>query len=273
MTPILRCAALAALASLATFAACGKTSTPAPANGGDAAAEAVPVDPTPAPVVPPEAAPKPVEPVTVTAPPPPPGVKPVPNALAAIDAFLQKNPVDTNARDWKFDLQLPPQQVFDPQYDYVWHLETSVGAVHIRLFPDAAPMHVTSCVYLNKLGFYDGIVFHRIIRGFMAQAGCPAGTGRGGPGYKFAGDFRGTQKHDRPGLLSMANAGPNTEGSQFFLTFAATPWLDGKHTIWGELIGDDSFATLKELEKNGSSNGVPAQPPVIQKAWVAAQPK
>ncbi|MFN7590807.1 MAG: peptidylprolyl isomerase [Planctomycetota bacterium] len=273
MTPILRCVALAALA---TVAACGKTSTPT-ASGGEPAAAAVPVDTpapsTPAPAAAAEAPPKPAEPVTVTAPPPPAGVKPVPAAFAAIDAFLAKNPVDTGARDWKFDLQLPPQQVFEPQYDYVWHLETSVGALHVRLFPDAAPMHVTSCVYLNKLGFYDGIVFHRIIRGFMAQGGCPAGTGRGGPGYKFAGDFRGTQKHDRPGLLCMANAGPNTEGSQFFLTFAATPWLDGKHTIWGELVGDDSFATLKELEKNGSSNGVPAQPPVIQKAWVAAQPK
>lgn len=273
MTPILRCVALAALVS---FAACGKTSTPAPA-GGEVAAESIladkPVATTPAAVAAPEVPAKPVEPVTVSAPPLPAGVKPVPAAFAAIDAFLAKNPVDTSARDWKFDLQLPPQQVFEPQYDYVWHLQTSVGALHIRLFPDAAPMHVTSCVYLNKLGFYDGIVFHRIIGGFMAQAGCPAGTGRGGPGYKFAGDFRGSHKHDRPGLLSMANAGPNTEGSQFFLTFAPTPHLDGRHTIWGELVGDDSFATLKELEKNGSRNGVPAQPPVIQKAWVAAQPK
>jgi len=269
------------LAVAATFVACGKTSTPAAPEGGAAAevtpvAAATPAVPTPTPPTeaPAAAVPAvPIEPTTVKAPAPPAGVPTVPAAFAAIDAFLAKNPVDTSARDWKFDLPLPPKQLFEPQYDYVWHLDTSVGKLHVRLFADTAPMHATSCVYLNKLGFYDGLVFHRIIGGFMAQGGCPAGTGRGGPGYKFAGEFQGPHKHDRAGVLSMANAGANTDGSQFFLTFAATPHLDGKHTVWGELIGDDSFATLKELEKNGARNGAPAQPPVIHKAWVAAQPK
>ena len=133
-------------------------------------------------------------------------------------------------------------------------MTTSKGAVRIKLLPDVAPMHVTSFIYLSRLGFYDGLAFHRVIPGFMAQGGCPLGTGTGGPGYKYdPASSATTSKHDRGGLLSMANAGPGTDGSQFFLTFVATPWLDGKHTIFGEVT--DGMETLKAIEPLGSSSG------------------
>jgi cyclophilin family peptidyl-prolyl cis-trans isomerase len=112
-------------------------------------------------------------------------------------------------------------------------------------------MHVSSTIYLTKLGFYDDVVFHRVIPGFMAQGGDPTGTGSGGPGYTYGGEFDPSVKHDKGGLLSMANAGPGTDGSQFFLTFVPTSWLDGKHTIFGEVV--DGKGTLSELEKRGSS--------------------
>ena len=114
-------------------------------------------------------------------------------------------------------------------------------------------MHVSSTIYLTRLGFYDGLSFHRVITGFMAQGGCPRGTGTGGPGYQYGGEFDPTVRHDRPGLLSMANAGPGTDGSQFFLTFVPTPWLDGNHTIFGEVV--DGQATLQALEQRGSQSG------------------
>ncbi len=132
-------------------------------------------------------------------------------------------------------------------------MQTSRGNVRIRFMPDVAPMHVTSFMYLTRLGFYDGLSLHRVIPGFMAQGGCPLGTGTGGPGYTYDGEFREDVTHDRPGLLSMANAGPGTDGSQFFLTFATTPWLDGKHTIFGEVV--DGMETLQAIEPLGSNDG------------------
>jgi cyclophilin family peptidyl-prolyl cis-trans isomerase len=145
-------------------------------------------------------------------------------------------------------------------------LRTNKGPVKIKFMPDVAPMHVTSFLYLAKLGFFDGLAFHRVITGFMAQGGCPLGTGTGGPGYKFSGSFRPDVKHDRPGLLSMANAGPGTDGSQFFLTFVPTPWLDGKHTIFGEVV--EGMDTLKALEAAGSRDGATREPLKIEKATV-----
>ena len=125
---------------------------------------------------------------------------------------------------------------------------------------------MTSTVYLTTLGFYDDVVFHRVIPEFMAQGGDPTGTGRGGPGYQYAGEFSPKVVHDRGGLLSMANAGPGTDGSQFFLTFAATPWLDGKHTIFGELAS--GMETLKKLAAKGTRDGRPTAKLVIQKATI-----
>jgi cyclophilin family peptidyl-prolyl cis-trans isomerase len=119
---------------------------------------------------------------------------------------------------------------------------------------------------LTKKGFYDGIAFHRVIPGFMAQGGCPLGTGRGGPGYKYTGEFKPNVKHDRPYLLSMANSGPGTDGSQFFLTFKATPWLDGKHTLFGEIVSGQDV--MKKLEAAGGPNGKPKEKLVITKARI-----
>ena len=145
-------------------------------------------------------------------------------------------------------------------------MTTSKGDVRIRFMPDVAPMHVTSFLFLSRLGFYDGLPFHRVIPGFMAQGGCPHGTGTGGPGYQFGGECRADVTHDRPGLLSMANAGPGTDGSQFFLTFVATPWLDGKHTVFGEVI--EGIETLKAIEPLGSDAGTPREPVTIEKVTI-----
>jgi peptidylprolyl isomerase len=131
-------------------------------------------------------------------------------------------------------------------------------------------MHATSTIYLTKLGFYDDLIFHRVIYKFMAQGGDPLGNGRGDPGYKYAGEFDGTLSHDKPGLLSMANSGPNTDGSQFFLTFAATPWLDGKHTIFGEVVeGLDN--TLPAIESLGSRSGRTEKEVKIIKATIRVE--
>ena len=114
-------------------------------------------------------------------------------------------------------------------------INTSKGAIDLTLFPEDAPVTVTSFLHLASRGFYDGLTFHRVIANFMIQGGCPLGTGTGGPGYKFECECKPDRKHDKPGILSMANAGPNTNGSQFFITHLPTPHLDGKHTVFGEV--------------------------------------
>ena len=113
--------------------------------------------------------------------------------------------------------------------------ETDRGPIKIELYPDKAPLTVANFVNLAKRGFYDGLGFHRVIPDFMIQGGCPEGSGRGGPGYKFEDETGNGIGHER-GVLSMANAGPNTNGSQFFITHVATPWLDGKHTVFGKVV-------------------------------------
>ena len=117
--------------------------------------------------------------------------------------------------------------------------QTSRGPIRVRLFADKAPLTVANFVNLARRGYYDGLNFHRVIADFMIQGGCPNGDGRGGPGYKFEDECRADLKHDAPGKLSMANAGPGTNGSQFFITHVPTPWLDGKHTIFGEVVSAD----------------------------------
>jgi peptidyl-prolyl cis-trans isomerase A (cyclophilin A) len=134
--------------------------------------------------------------------------------------------------------------------------DTTEGKFKIKLYADQAPKTVENFVSLaegTKTGkpFYDGTVFHRVIPDFMIQGGDPEGTGRGGPGYKFADEFHPTLKHSKPGVLSMANAGPNTNGSQFFITVAATPWLDNRHSIFGEVVeGYDVVRKISEVPRN-----------------------
>ena len=115
-------------------------------------------------------------------------------------------------------------------------IETTKGTIVIELYKDEAPKTVENFVKLAKQGFYDGIIFHRVIPGFMIQTGDPTGTGTGGPGYTFEDEIAPDLRHDGPGVVSMANAGPNTNGSQFFITLAATHWLDGKHAIFGRVV-------------------------------------
>jgi cyclophilin family peptidyl-prolyl cis-trans isomerase len=190
-------------------------------------------------------------------------------ALAAVDRHIAGLKLDKAKEGWKLALPKPPDVRFDPARKYFWDLETSVGKLSVRLRPDVAPKHVASTLYLTRLGFYDGTIFHRVISKFMAQGGDPRGTGTGGPGYQYAGEFAASVRHDKPGLLSMANAGPGTDGSQFFLTFVPTAWLDGKHTIFGEVV--DGMETLRALEQRGSQSGKPSERLELRRASVRVE--
>ena len=130
----------------------------------------------------------------------------------------------------------PPAMSIDPKKRYTATFKTEKGDFEVELFADKAPKTVNNFVFLARDGFYDGVTFHRVIADFMAQGGDPTGTGTGGPGYKFADEFHPDLKHSKPGILSMANAGRNTNGSQFFITYAPTPWLDGKHAVFGHVV-------------------------------------
>ena len=128
-------------------------------------------------------------------------------------------------------------------------LTTNRGPIHLRLHDDKTPVTVASFVNLVRRGYYDGLSFHRVINDFMVQGGCPEGSGRGGPGYKFEDEFNPALRHDKPGVLSMANAGPRTNGSQFFITHGATPWLDGKHSVFGEILGPEDQAVVDAIRQ------------------------
>ena len=130
----------------------------------------------------------------------------------------------------------PPAMQIDPKKKYKAHMKTDKGTMVIELFASETPMTVNNFVFLSREGFYDGVIFHRVIDNFMVQGGDPTGTGRGGPGYKFGDEFDASLKHDKQGILSMANAGPGTNGSQFFITHGPTPHLNGKHTVFGQIV-------------------------------------
>ena len=124
---------------------------------------------------------------------------------------------------------------------------TSRGPIKVRLQAEKTPVTVASFVNLVQRGYYDGLTFHRVIPDFMIQGGCPQGSGTGGPGYRFEDETRADLRHDKPGVLSMANAGPRTNGSQFFITHVATPWLDGKHTVFGEVLDANDQAVVNAI--------------------------
>lgn len=195
-------------------------------------------------------------------------------AIEQVQKYIASNTesgkINKKVPTWKSRLPKFPTVNFTAGKKYFWNLKTNKGAIVIRLLPETAPNHSANFIYLTELGFFDSLKFHRVIPGFMAQGGCPQGSGRGNPGYRFSGEFDSDVMHNRPGLLSMANAGPNTDGSQFFITFKATPWLDGKHTIFGEVT--DGMTTVKELEKFGSGgSGAPSEPLNIEKAWITVK--
>jgi peptidyl-prolyl cis-trans isomerase B (cyclophilin B) len=193
--------------------------------------------------------------------------------IAEIDAFILAHPVDKSARGWRTKLKKPPILKFDPAKTYTWKLDTNVGEVSFRLFDDVAPMHVSSTIYLTRLGFYDTLKFHRVISGFMAQGGDPLGNGRGGPGYRFRGEFDPKVIHDSAGLLSMANSGPGTDGSQFFITFRDTPALNNRHTVYGKAESKQSLKTLGKMEALGRPQdpAPPLEPLFIKSATILVE--
>ena len=129
-------------------------------------------------------------------------------------------------------------------------IETSKGTIKLNLFEDKAPYTVANFVNLARRGYYDELVFHRVIPNFMIQGGCPNGDGRGGPGYMFKDEFDRSLIHDAPGILSMANAGPDSNGSQFFITHVPTPWLDGKHSVFGKVVSEDDQKIVDAIEQD-----------------------
>jgi len=174
-------------------------------------------------------------------------------AIEDINAFISEANIDTEKEGWKQSLPKPPKLNFSPEQTYFWHIQTNKGNMSIELKVKESPMHVSSTIYLTTLGFYDGLVFHRVIPGFMAQGGDPLGEGIGNPGYTYFGEFDSDLSHNKKGIISMANSGAGTDGSQFFITFKATPHLDGRHTIFGEVV--EGLDTLTELAKYGSRSG------------------
>jgi peptidyl-prolyl cis-trans isomerase B (cyclophilin B) len=261
----------------ATDAQVAVETTPQEDASGEAAAatpQDAPPDPAPAPKEPQEE-PKPPaaksEPATPETETEKPAKEPVDMAIEAIQKFIDESKIDKSKQGWKTALKAPPKVTFDAATEYHWVLDTNHGRITLRLMTDVAPVHCASTIYLSKAGFYDGLSFHRVIPAFMAQGGCPLGTGTGGPGYKYGGEFKPGVSHDRPGLLSMANAGPNTDGSQVFITFVPTPFLDGKHTLFGEVI--DGMNVLKELEKRGTPSGATREKLLIEKATIATKPR
>jgi cyclophilin family peptidyl-prolyl cis-trans isomerase len=143
----------------------------------------------------------------------------------------------------------PPEMALDPDKDYHATLFTEKGTIRIKLFAEEAPETVNNFVFLAREGYFDGTTFHRVIEGFMAQGGDPTGTGTGGPGYIIPDEFHPDLRHDRPGMLSMANRGPNSGGSQFFITHVATPWLDDRHAVFGEVVeGMEILNAIRERD-------------------------
>jgi len=136
------------------------------------------------------------------------------------------------------------------------NINTNKGTIKLNLFYNEAPITVANFINLSKRGFYNNLSFHRVIDDFMIQGGCPSGTGTGGPGYQFNDEFHPDKKHDKPGILSMANAGPGTNGSQFFITHIATPWLDNNHTVFGEISDSNDQNVVNSIAQGDTINDI-----------------
>lgn len=149
----------------------------------------------------------------------------------------------------KIDPALINMAMADAQFDKDIQaiIHTNKGDIKLNLYATKTPKTVTNFIELAKAGYYDGLSFHRVIPDFMIQGGCPFGSGTGGPGYKFEDEFHPELRHDSPGILSMANAGPGTNGSQFFITHVETPWLDGNHSVFGKVIDDADQETVNDI--------------------------
>jgi len=135
-------------------------------------------------------------------------------------------------------------------------IKTEKGDIQLNLFPEKAPVTVANFVNLAQRKYYDGLSFHRVINDFMVQGGCPNGDGRGGPGYQFEDECTSDLRHEKPGVLSMANAGPGTNGSQFFITHVPTPWLDMKHTIFGAVFGEADMVVVNSIGQGDKINAI-----------------
>ena len=135
-------------------------------------------------------------------------------------------------------------------------IKTNKGNIKIDLFNDKTPLTVSNFANLANRGFYNKLSFHRVISNFMIQGGCPLGTGTGGPGYEFKDEFHSDLKHNKPGILSMANAGPGTNGSQFFITHIETPWLDNNHTVFGEVVDEESMNNVNLIQQNDTIESI-----------------
>ena len=165
------------------------------------------------------------------------------------------------------DLKLPPRQGEKKEDSTVAAnvegiqatMKTNKGDIHLKLFADKTPLTVANFVNLAQRKYYDGLKFHRVIPDFMIQGGCPEGTGTGGPGYKFEDEIVPELKHSKPGIFSMANAGPRTNGSQFFITHKDTPWLDGKHTVFGEVVGPEDQKVVDSIAGQDTIEAVTIQ--------------
>lgn len=205
-----------------------------------------------------------------------------PNAVVRtremIERFREGGRLDTERAGWRTRLPKFEAVPFEAGGTYRWILETSEGEMVANLFPEVAPDHVRNVLYLTQLGFYDGLVFHRIIPGFMAQGGCPSGRGTGGPGYQVNLEVSRDRLHRGPGVLSMARAqNPNSAGSQFFITFADARSLDMQYSVFGQVV--EGLDTVRALESAGNpdprSNGVPPRRRItIQRArveWIPDQ--
>lgn len=202
--------------------------------------------------------------------PPPSGSPDGAGPIGQIEKFIAEQKIDKSA-GWKTRLPKPPKLTFDAK-TYYWQMKTNKGDLEIKLLPQSAPMHVSSVIYLAKLGFYDGLEFHRVVKGFMAQGGCPLGSGGGSPGYQMSAEHDPKLSHNRAGIVSTANAGPGTDGSQFFIMFAPNQGLDGPYTIFGEVTqGMETVKALEAASAPGGADGPPREKLRIESATIRVE--